>query len=114
MVEAAELVRFSNSGTEAVMGALRLARGFTGKDQYVTFEGSYHGLLDSVMWTANMEAYKDPTSDPEIVPYGAGIPALVRQLHWQVPTNDAGRLQAVLKRHGDTIAAVLSPQNLGK
>ena len=98
MVEAAELVRFSNSGTEAVMGALRLARGFTGKDQYVTFEGSYHGLFDSVMWTANMEAYKDPTSDPEIVPYGAGIPALVRQIFWQVPYNDAGRLEAVLKR----------------
>lgn len=113
MVEAAELVRFSNSGTEAVMGALRLARGFTGKDQYVTFEGSYHGLFDSVMWTANMEAYKDPTTDPEIVPYGAGIPALVRQLFWQVPYNDANRLEAVLKSHGDKIAAVLIEPILG-
>lgn len=113
MVEAAELVRFSNSGTEAVMGALRLARGFTGKDQYVTFEGSYHGLFDSVMWTANMETHTNPAMDPEIVSYGAGIPALVRQLFWQVPYNDANRLEEVLKHHGDKIAAVLIEPILG-
>ena len=113
MVPAAELVRFSNSGTEAVMGALRLARGYTGKDHFVTFEGSYHGLFDSVMWTANMETFKDPTQDPEIVSYGAGIPGLVRQLFWQVPYNNANRLEDVLKRHGDKIAAVLIEPILG-
>lgn len=112
MVPAAELVRFSNSGTEAVMGALRLARGFTGKDHFVTFEGSYHGLFDSVMWSANMEAMKDG-HDPEIISYGAGIPNLVRQLFWQVPYNDANRLEAVLKQHGDKIAAVLIEPILG-
>ena len=56
---AAELVRFSNSGTEAVMAALRLARGYTGKDHYVTFEGSYHGLFDATMWTADPDSMKD-------------------------------------------------------
>ncbi len=50
MVPAAELVRFSNSGTEAVMAALRLARAYTGKDDYVILEGSYHGLFDAAMW----------------------------------------------------------------
>src|SRR5215470_2239589 len=55
MVPAAELVRFSNSGTEAVMAALRLARGATGKDGYVILEGSYHGLFDAVMWQADVE-----------------------------------------------------------
>jgi len=113
MVPAAELVRFSNSGTEAVMAALRLARGFTGKDHYVTFEGSYHGLFDSVMWTANMESLKDVRDDPEIVTYGAGVPGLVRQLFWQVPYNDADRLESVLKRHSDKIAAVLIEPILG-
>ena len=113
MVPAAELVRFSNSGTEAVMGALRLARGYTGKDHFVTFEGSYHGLFDSVMWAANMETLKDPTQDPEIVSYGAGIPGLVRQLFWQVPYNNANRLEDVLKRHSDKIAAVLIEPILG-
>ena len=50
MVPAAELVRYSNSGTEAVMAGLRLARAYTGKDDYVILEGSYHGLFDAAMW----------------------------------------------------------------
>ncbi len=54
MVPAIELVRFSNSGTEAVMAALRLARAYTGKDSYILIEGSYHGLFDAAMWMANM------------------------------------------------------------
>src|SRR5580692_2029486 len=49
MVPAAELVRFANSGTEAVMAGLRLARAYTGKDDYVILEGGYHGLFDAAM-----------------------------------------------------------------
>ncbi len=85
MMPAAELVRFSNSGTEAVMAALRLARGYTGKDNYVTFEGSYHGLFDATMWTADPDDMDDQTKDPKVVPYGLGIPMATRQLFWQVP-----------------------------
>ncbi|HEY4163045.1 MAG TPA: aspartate aminotransferase family protein [Dongiaceae bacterium] len=113
MMPAADLVRFSNSGTEAVMGALRLARGYTGKDNYVTFEGSYHGLFDASMWTADPESMKDQTKDPVVIPYGEGIPQLVRQLFWQVPYNDAQRLEDVLKKHHDSIAAVLIEPILG-
>ena len=113
MVPAAELVRFSNSGTEAVMAALRLARGATGRDNYVTFEGSYHGLFDATMWTADMANMTDPVKGPELVSYGKGIPQLVRQLFWQVPYNDANRLEEVLKKHGSTIAAVLIEPILG-
>src|ERR1700756_4433905 len=47
MVPAAQLVRFSNSGTEAVMAGLRLARAFTGRDDYINLEGGYHGLFDA-------------------------------------------------------------------
>ncbi len=50
MVPAAELVRFSNSGTEAVMSALRLARAYTGRESYLLVEGGYHGLFDAAMW----------------------------------------------------------------
>jgi glutamate-1-semialdehyde 2,1-aminomutase len=57
MVPAAELVRFSNSGTEAVMAALRLARAYTGKDDYVLLEGGYHGLFDAAMWHAPLEEW---------------------------------------------------------
>ncbi len=113
MVPAAELVRFSNSGTEAVMAALRLARGYTGKDHYVTFEGSYHGLFDAAMWTADMANMTDPVKGPEVVTYGQGIPQLVRQLFWQVPYNDSDRLETVLKAHAGKIAAVLIEPILG-
>jgi glutamate-1-semialdehyde 2,1-aminomutase len=113
MMPAAELVRFSNSGTEAVMAALRLARGYTGKDNYVTFEGSYHGLFDATMWTADPDDMEDQTRDPKIIAYGEGIPKAVRQLFWQVPYNDASRLEDVLKKNHDTIAAVLIEPILG-
>ncbi len=113
MVPAAELVRFSNSGTEAVMAALRLARGATGRDNYVTFEGSYHGLFDATMWTADMANMTDPVKGPELVSYGKGVPQLIRQLFWQVPYNDANRLEDVLKKHSHTIAGVLIEPILG-
>lgn len=109
----ADLVRFSNSGAEAVMAALRLARGVTGKDNYVTFEGSYHGLFDSAMWTADPASMTDDKTDPVLVSYGKGIPQLIRQLFWQTPYNDANRLEDILKKHHDTIAAVLIEPILG-
>ena len=60
MVPAAELVRFSNSGTEAVMAALRIARAFTGKDGHVMLEGGYHGIFSEVMWYSEVEDW-DPS-----------------------------------------------------
>ena len=113
MVDAAELVRFSNSGTEAVMGALRLARGVTGRDGYVILEGSYHGLFDAVMWQADVESLRDLGTEPELLPFGKGVPGLVRQLLWHVPYNDANRLEDVLRSHADRIAAVLIEPILG-
>jgi glutamate-1-semialdehyde 2,1-aminomutase len=113
MVEAAELVRFSNSGTEAVMGALRLARGATGRDGYVILEGSYHGLFDAVMWQADVENMSDVSTEPDVLPFGKGVPGLIRDLFWHVPYNDAGRLEDVLKAHSDRIAAVLIEPILG-
>jgi glutamate-1-semialdehyde 2,1-aminomutase len=95
------------------MAALRLARGYTGKDHYVTFEGSYHGLFDAAMWTADMANMTDPVKGPEVVTYGQGVPQLVRQLFWQVPYNDSDRLETVLKAHADKIAAVLIEPILG-
>ena len=73
MVPAAELVRFSNSGTEAVMAGLRLARAYTGKDDYVILEGSYHGLFDAAMWFTPMDKWSQ-VGDPEIKPYSEGMP----------------------------------------
>ena len=69
MVPAAELVRFSNSGTEAVMAAPRLARAYTGRESYLLVEGGYHGLFDAAMWQANVEDWQAGSNiDPDVVP----------------------------------------------
>jgi glutamate-1-semialdehyde 2,1-aminomutase len=68
MVPAAELVRFSNSGTEAVMAALRIARGHTGKDGHILVEGGYHGLFTEVLWYADVEDWDPKDGKPGVCP----------------------------------------------
>ena len=96
MVPAAELVRFSNSGTEAVMAGLRLARGYTGKDDYVILEGSYHGLFDAAMWFTPMDKWSQ-MGDPEVSPYSEGILLGTRSFAHFVQANDANQLEDVLQ-----------------
>jgi glutamate-1-semialdehyde 2,1-aminomutase len=112
MVPAAELVRFSNSGTEAVMAGLRLARAFTGKDDYVILEGSYHGLFDAAMWYTPMEKWSE-IGDPEIRPYSEGVPVSIKSFAHFVQANDANQLEDVLKRHGSKIACMLIEPIMG-
>jgi glutamate-1-semialdehyde 2,1-aminomutase len=108
MVPAAELVRFSNSGTEAVMAALRRARAFTGRDSYLLVEGGYHGLFDAAMWMANVDDWDAKSNhDPEVVSYSRGIPQTLKELAHLVPMNNLQRLEDVFRRHGDTMAAML-------
>lgn len=112
MVPAAELVRFSNSGTEAVMAALRLARAYSGRDGYVLMEGGYHGVFDAVLWQADVESWQG-SGDPPVVSYGKGVPRLLRQLLHHVPINDAERLEDVLRKHRDAIGALLIERSWG-
>jgi len=112
MVPAAELVRFSNSGTEAVMAALRLARAYTGKDNYVLLEGSYHGLFDAAMWHVPMHAWNQQ-GEPDVTPYSEGVPVNSRSLAHFVQMNDANALEAVLKRHAGRIACLLIEPIMG-
>jgi glutamate-1-semialdehyde 2,1-aminomutase len=108
MVPAAELVRFSNSGTEAVMAALRLARAHTGRESYLLVEGGYHGLFDAAMWMANMDEWDRASNrDPDLVPYGKGIPPTIKQLAHITPMNDFERLEDMFRKHGDRFAAML-------
>lgn len=108
MVPAAELVRFSNSGTEAVMAALRLARAHTGKSGYVLLEGGYHGLFDAALWTLGVDGWNPASSEaPPVVAYSKGVPEVVRQLLHVAPMNDANRLEDIFRAHGDRIAAML-------
>jgi glutamate-1-semialdehyde 2,1-aminomutase len=112
MVPAAELVRFSNSGTEAVMAGLRLARAFTGRDDYVILEGSYHGLFDAAMWFTPMDKWSQ-VGDPDVRPYSEGVPVSTKSFAHFVQANDADQLADVFKRCGDKIACLLIEPIMG-
>ncbi|MBW2398153.1 MAG: aspartate aminotransferase family protein [Deltaproteobacteria bacterium] len=109
MVPSADLVRFTNSGTEAVMASLRLARAFSGRDGHIMVEGGFHGHFDSALWEIA------PDEDPEggLRPAGAGVPKVLRDLVNIVPLNDANRLEEVLKQRGDSIGAFVIEPILG-
>ncbi len=113
MVPSAELVRFSNSGTEAVMAALRLARAYTGKDSYIVVEGGYHGVFDAALWYTPMKSWKPSQGDPEVLPYSEGVPQILKRLLYTVPLNDANRLEDVLKKHRADIGAFMIEPIMG-
>jgi len=113
MVPAAELVRYSNSGTEAVMAALRIARAYSHKDEYLIVEGGYHGIFNEVLWYANVEEWDPKAGDPEMLPYSEGVPNLIKNLFHAVPLNDANVLEDVLRKHGDRIGAFLVEPIMG-
>jgi glutamate-1-semialdehyde 2,1-aminomutase len=113
MVPAAELVRFSNSGTEAVMAALRLARAHSGKDGHIVVEGGYHGVFDGVLWYADVEQWDPAAGDPPIVADSEGIPRMLKKLAHFTPLNDANYLEDLLKRHHQNIGAFLIEPIMG-
>ncbi len=113
MVPAAELVRFSNSGTEAVMAALRIARAHTGRDGHICVEGGYHGVFTEVLWYTEVEEWTPDDGDPELMPFGDGVPEIVKPLFHTVPLNDADALEATLKRHQRDIGAFLIEPIMG-
>jgi len=96
-----ELVRLVSSGTEATMSAIRLARGFTGRDLLVKFEGCYHGHSDSLLVKAGsgMLTFGNPSS--------GGVPADVARHTLVLDYNDADGLAAAFAEHGARIAAVI-------
>jgi glutamate-1-semialdehyde 2,1-aminomutase len=96
-----EMMRLVNSGTEAAMSAIRLARGFTGRSLILKFEGCYHGHADSLLVKAGsgLATLGTPTS--------AGVPAEVAQHTLVLPYNDEAALKAAFDQHGPSIAALL-------
>jgi glutamate-1-semialdehyde 2,1-aminomutase len=101
LMPAIEQVRMVNSGTEASMSAIRLARGFTGRDAIVKFEGCYHGHADSLLVKAGSGALTLG------VPTSAGVPADLAAHTLTLDFNDAEQVEAAFSRHGDDIAAVI-------
>ncbi len=113
MVPAAELVRFSNSGTEAVMAALRLARAHTGKESHVMVEGGYHGVFSEVLWGVDLEEWDPTRGEPVLGAESKGIPSVLKDLVHIVPLNDANRVEELFKKEADTIAAFLIEPIMG-
>lgn len=104
-----DMVRFANSGTEAVMMALRLARGYTGKDKIVRFEGNYHGWSDLIHWNVRspLGAIGLPNA-PRPVPGTSGIPASYGDSLIIQPWNDPETLEKTVRRRSHEIAAIIT------
>ncbi len=107
-------VRFANSGTEAVMGAIRTARGYTGRDRVAIVEGCFHGLNDEMMWKSDVEQWRpgDPGA-PAVIPFGAGIPARARELVDFIQLNHFEALEELFRNQHNTLAAVLLEPIIG-
>lgn len=102
-VPSIEMVRMVNSGTEATMSAIRLARGVTGRDKLVKFEGCYHGHADSLLVKAGSGVATLGLPD------SPGVPAAVAQHTLTVPFNDAAALEELFKQHPDIAAIIIEP-----
>ena len=96
-----DMVRLVSSGTEATMSAIRLARGYTGRDVLIKFEGCYHGHSDSLLVKAGsgLLTFGNPSS--------GGVPADLAQHTMVLDYNDVGQLEAAFAEHGARIAAVI-------
>ncbi|HMG04845.1 MAG TPA: glutamate-1-semialdehyde 2,1-aminomutase [Chthoniobacterales bacterium] len=109
-VPSIEKVRMVNSGTEATMSCLRLARGFTGRDKIIKFEGCYHGHVDSLLVQAGSGALTHGRPD------SAGVPADFAALTISLPFNDIEAVRAAFRENPKEIAAIILepiPANAG-
>ncbi|MDP9004494.1 MAG: glutamate-1-semialdehyde 2,1-aminomutase [Verrucomicrobiota bacterium] len=109
-VPSIEKVRMVNSGTEATMSCLRLARGFTGRDKIIKFEGCYHGHVDALLVQAGSGALTHGQPD------SAGVPADFAALTISLPFNDIAAVRAAFRENASSIAAVILepiPANAG-
>jgi glutamate-1-semialdehyde 2,1-aminomutase len=98
-VPSVEMTRFVNSGTEATVSAVRLARGYTGRDKIVVMQGGYHGAQESTLVEGGPESAQ---------PSSPGIPESFAEHTIPVPFNDIEAIEAVFEERGDEIAAVLT------
>jgi len=110
MVPSAERVRFANTGTEAAMAALRLARGFTGRPKFIKFEGHYHGWHDDFLVNAHPHA---PASlghprDPVRIADSSGLNRLSLEDTVVVPWNDLAAVERAVEAHPGQIAAIVT------
>jgi len=109
--------RFTNSGTESTLDAVRIARGFTGRERLIKIEASYHGHHDALMVSVEPPpTLMGPADAPASVPQSEGIPAAIVELTTVVPFNDLPALEKAFAHHRDEVAAIVvepAMMNLG-
>ena len=116
MCPGVDMVRFANSGTEATMHALRLARAYSDREKFIIFEGQYQGMHDHVMFATNVgegDGYTSNRRSPVTFPVSSGIPKALRDLIMIIPFNDVENLERVMRQSGHEIAAILVEPLLG-
>lgn len=101
LVPSMEMVRMTSSGTEATMSAIRLARGYTGRDNIIKFEGCYHGHSDSLLVKAGSGALTQG------VPSSAGVPADFAKHTLTLPFNDLAAVEQMLAELGSSVACII-------
>ncbi|HEA66806.1 MAG TPA: aspartate aminotransferase family protein [Desulfobacterales bacterium] len=115
MIPGMEMLRFTNTGTEATMHALRVARAYTNREKFIKFEGQYHGMHDYVLFStasspiSAMGAYRSPVP----VQVGSGIPRKIWEYVISIPFNDFEIVERAVKSHYGDIAAMLIEPVLG-
>ncbi|HEV2414624.1 MAG TPA: aspartate aminotransferase family protein [Candidatus Dormibacteraeota bacterium] len=113
-VPSLDAVRFCNSGTEATMFAMRLARAFTGRPKIARMEGGYHGTHDYAEVSTHPDvAAAGPPDAPLAQPDSVGTPRWVLEETVVLPFNNADAAEAILRRHGDEVAAVILEPVIG-
>jgi glutamate-1-semialdehyde 2,1-aminomutase len=115
MVPGVEMVRLSNTGSECTMHAIRLARGYTGRDKILKFEGCYHGAHDYVLWSTASGDMEQVGSrrHPRAYKQSIGIPEVMRSLITLAPWNDVEVLGDILAKEGEQIATIIVEPMLG-
>ena len=110
-----ESMRFSNTGTEVTMHAIRLARGYTGRELVVKFEGQYHGMHDYVLFSTAGTSTSSLGSpfDPIPVQSSSGIPEAIRNTVGMLPFNDLDAAERFFRDRGREVAAVIVEPMLG-
>jgi glutamate-1-semialdehyde 2,1-aminomutase len=110
MVPSAEVVRFTNTGSEATMLALRLARAHTGRTKFLKFEGHYHGWYDPFLLNAHGHPPEqlDAPENPSRIPDSEGIPPATFNDVVLAPWNDIAVLEGIMRKHGRELAAIIT------